>query len=356
MTRRRERLLALSLLPLRRPDDALSPLFAAPGHGAGDPPAGGPPPEEQRPPLLGEHPPGPPAIHQGSFLLSLAPSTRNFVAPCFPLSSRLSPALDAQAPSGPLLCCIKKHQEALIAALAAPAKPLRATAGTAAAAIVTEQESLVKWPQLVSALAAAADGSRGADAQDGALDTLYKARGTRLFFRSSLARLPMFQSSQCDFTPRGADSAVVSSRSYHPSSRNQICEEVPQLLERDCPELGARPADLLVPRLVALFPSGSASVRRLSLGWRADARRTAPRKAASCARLAPFLLWSEEGLDSALRSGSLNSAPRGSVNMLAPFMPRALFAEMDRCAPFFSHFRGRVCISPSLLRLCLRPR
>ncbi|XP_021900297.1 transportin-1-like [Carica papaya] len=47
---------------------------------------------------------------------------------------------------------------------------------------------------------------------------------------------------------------------------SKICEDIPQVLDLDVPGLAERPINIFLPRLLQLFQSPHASLRKLSLG------------------------------------------------------------------------------------------
>jgi transportin-1 len=106
--------------------------------------------------------------------------------------------------------------EALLRALALPARPLRQTAGSCAVAAVAGG---TPWPHLPAALSALLD-SGDADRAEGALDALYK-----------------------------------------------LWEEVPAAMEAEQPpNSGLRPSDALIPRTLVQFGAPGASTRALAVG------------------------------------------------------------------------------------------
>ncbi|OMO87359.1 CLIP-associated protein [Corchorus capsularis] len=105
----------------------------------------------------------------------------------------------------------------LLPCLGEAKKDIRNTAGTVISVIV-QQGRILGWPELLQALVQCLD-SNEINHMEGALDTLSK-----------------------------------------------ICEDVPHELDSDVPGLSERPIDVFLPRLLQLFQSPHASLRKLSLG------------------------------------------------------------------------------------------
>ncbi len=129
--------------------------------------------------------------------------------------------------------------------------------------------SLGAWPELVASLMQALD-SGNVDAADGALDALFKVQST----------------ASCGCT------AQLS----HPPARLQVCEEVPDQLDRDVASLPARPAALLLPRLFGFFSRrdrpcsrGGVCGRLILLPGRSTANISSCRSAPSVGACAPLL-------------------------------------------------------------------
>jgi transportin-1 len=105
----------------------------------------------------------------------------------------------------------------LLPCLGATDRQIRSTAGTIISVIV-QLAGVFGWPELLHAIVKCID-SNDLNHMEGAMDALSK-----------------------------------------------ICEDIPQVLDADTPGLSERPINLLLPRLLQLFQSPHASLRKLSLG------------------------------------------------------------------------------------------
>ncbi|XP_077241420.1 transportin-1-like [Tasmannia lanceolata] len=105
----------------------------------------------------------------------------------------------------------------LLPCLGAPDRHIRSTVGTIIS-VVIQQGQVFGWPELLQALVQCLE-SNDLNHMEGAMDALSK-----------------------------------------------ICEDIPEELDRDVPGLAERPINIFLPRLLQLFQSPHASLRKLSLG------------------------------------------------------------------------------------------
>lgn len=171
----------------------------------------------------------------------------------------------------------------MLSCLGVPERYLRLTVGTAVSVVASAGGGLAAWPELLAALVQALDGG-SLDAQEGALDAVFKAR---------LARIRITSLTLCC----------------------QICEEIPDQLDKDVPGM-LRPAALLLPRLLSFFS------RWVQMGSHPLVPGRSPRRS-------PHV--------------QLQKLAVGSVNMLVGFMPAALVPELDRYVQARRRGSARAC-------------